>query len=183
MFALILVEIQHCCNALRDGARREYHYRAVGDTLRLLRRHNDVFVVGQHKHRPGRYALHRRHNVLCSRVHRLPARDNGVHAQIRKDIFQPFARRYRDKAERAVVVYGGVGKFPARRGLGGGLLLQPLALRLARKELFVHVLNLEIRQITVLQRVADDLAWVRRVDVAVDHLVVLDYNNAVAVAL
>ena len=45
------------------------------------------------------------------------------------------------------------------------------------------IFNFEIRQVAVLQRMADDLARVRSVDVAVDDLIVLDDHDAVAVAL
>ena len=56
-------------------------------------------------------------------------------------------------------------------------------IHISGQKLLVHVFNFEIRQVAVLQRMADDLARIRSVDVAVDDLIVLDDHDAVAVAL
>lgn len=114
----------------------------------------------------------------------MPAGHHGVSAKVGEDGLEALACGDGHEAKRPVVVHSGVGELVARvRGLGGGLLFQPLALRLAGQELLVHVFNFEIRQVAVLQRMADDLARVRSVDVAVDDLIVLDDHDAVAVAL
>ncbi len=184
VFGGVRVEVQQRGNALRNGARGEHHHRAVGNALRLLGGHDDIFVVGQHEYGFCGNALHRGDNIRGGGVHRLPARDDGVRAEIGEDVLQALARGHGHKTIGAVVIDGGVGKAAAHaRGLGRGLLFQALALRLPRKKLLVHVLDFKVRQIAVLQRMADDPAGIGRVNMTVDHLVVLNDDNTVAVAL
>ncbi len=54
----VRVEVQHSGDALGNGAGGQHDHRAVRQLLGLLGGHNDVFVVGQHKHRLGGHALH-----------------------------------------------------------------------------------------------------------------------------
>ena len=71
-----------------------------------------------------------------------------------------------------------------RRGLlSRSLLFQALALLLAGQELLVHVLDLEVGQVAVLDGLAQDLAGVGGVDMEVDDVIVFDADDAVAVGL
>ena len=64
----------------------------------LLRRHDDVFIVGQHEHGFRRHRVHRAHDIVGRGVHGLAALHDHVHAQVGEHIFQAVARRDRDKA-------------------------------------------------------------------------------------
>src|SRR5699024_4318752 len=146
-----------------------------------------VLVVGQHKDGLGGHALDGSQDVLGGGVHGLAAGDNGIHGQIGKDGLQALAGGHGHKAIVTAGVHGGVDKL-AGDGiplvlLGLGLLLQALALLLAGQELLVHVLDLEVGQVAVLDGLAKDLAGVGGVDVEVDDVVVLDADHAVAVGL
>ena len=59
--------------------------------LGLLGGHNDVFVVGQHKHRLGGHALHSGHDIGRGGIHRLPAGHHGVSAKVGEDSLEALA--------------------------------------------------------------------------------------------
>src|SRR5699024_3474882 len=104
------------------------------------------------------------------------------------DGFQALAGSHGHKAVVATGIYGGVDELAGdgvRAALlfGLGLLFQALALLLAGQELLVHILDLEIGQVAVLDGFREDLAGVGGVDVEVDDVVVLDADHAVAVGL
>ncbi len=56
----------------------------VRQLFRLFRRHNDVFVVGQHKDGLGRRGFHGVKDVVGAGIHGLTAADDLIHAQIGK---------------------------------------------------------------------------------------------------
>ena len=118
----VRVKVEHSCDALGNGAGGKHDDSAVRNALGLLGGHNDVFVVGQHKHRLGGHALHSGHDIGRGGIHRLPAGHHGVSAKVGEDGLEALACGDGHEAKRPVVVHGGVGELVARiRGLGGGL--------------------------------------------------------------
>ena len=175
------VKVQHGGHTLRNGAGGQHNDLAVRQLLRLLGRHNDVLVVGQHQHGLGGYALDGSQNILGAGVHRLPAADNGIHAQVGKHALQTFARGHGDKAVLALGVNGGVDKLAVLLFLGLRLFFQTLCLLLAGKELLVHIFDFEVGQVAVLDRLAQHHTGVGGVYMAVGNIVVLDHDNGIAV--
>ena len=82
-------------------------------------------------------------------------------------------------------VHSSVDELAGLRGslLGRSLLFKALALLLAGEELLVHILDLEVGQVAVLDGLAQDLAGVGSVNVQVDDVVILNAHHAVAVGL
>ena len=179
------VEVQQSGDAHGDGAGGQNDHLTVSQLLGLLSSHDDVLVVGQNEDGLGRDALDGGKDVLGGGIHGLTAGDDSVSGQVGEDSLQALTGGDSNEAIVAAGVNGSVDELAGGVGLllGGSLLLEALALLLAGQELLVHILDLEVGEVAVLDGLAQDLAGVGGVDMEVDDVIVLDADDAVAVGL
>ncbi|EJX00192.1 hypothetical protein EVA_11702 [gut metagenome] len=123
-------------------------------------------------------------NVLSRGIHGLATAYDSGDAQILEHRSKAFTSSNSYKAVLLFGIHSGVNKF-AGRGLflSSLLLFQTLALLLAGEKLLMHVLNLKVSQITILDGLRQNFAWVSSVNMAVSHVIVFNHNHAVAIGL
>ena len=138
-----------------------YHmYVAAGhEVLCLLRREDNVGVVGEDEHVGGVYLLHGAGNVLRRGIHGLSALDDLIAQQVFEDIGKAVARADGEHAH---------------------LLLFGLQLGLELAVLFEHVLYLDPVEFAQLERVGKRYAGSVGVDVHLDELQIAYADDAVA---
>ena len=142
----------------------------LGQLGRLLRRKDDIGVVGQHEHLVGMGFVDGVGQILDRGVHGLPAVDHLVDAQIVEYAGDAFAQRHGHHAE------GLVGHDRLRfffRFLFG----------LTLAEFLKHIVDLDGVQLAQLERHLQRLAGIVGVDVNLDDLQIADDDHAVADAL
>ena len=155
----------------------------VSQLLGLLRCMMMFLLLGRHEHGSWRARSGWRQGCPRWRVHGLAAGDDSVRSQVGEHGLQALTGGNGHKAVVTAGVHCGVNELAGLCGglFSGGLLFQALALLLAGQELLVHVLDLEVGQVAVLDGLAQDLAGVSGVDMQVDDIVILDAYHAVAV--
>src|SRR6266851_2955136 len=159
-------EGDHGGNALRDAVRLDDLQLLFGQADDLLRRGDDVAVVGQQDDLVVGNRFDRGQHVLRAGVHGLAALDDRVDAEAAKDVDQPASGDYHGDAD-------SVG--PRRPGDAGAALVLQNAPVLRR-----HVADVELHQLAVAARQVDDTRGVVGVDVHLDQLWLPDHQYRVA---
>ena len=131
----------------------------IDERLRLLRRQNDVLVVGEDEHVLRIDLLHRRRDVGSGGVHRLPAFDDAVDEEILEDVADALTRA---DGEHALILL-----FRLDLGFQGAVL-------------FEHVLDLGPIELAQLQRVGESDAGAVGMHMHLDHFEIADADDAVA---
>src|SRR6266851_1818928 len=159
-------EGDHGGNALRNAVRLDDLQLLFGQADDLLRRGDDVAVVGQQDDLVVGNRFDRGQHVLRAGVHGLAALDDRVDAEAAKDVDQPASGDYHGDAD-------SVG--PRRSGDAGAALVLQNAPVLRR-----HVADVELHQLAVAARQVDDARGVVGVDVHLDQLWLPDHQYRVA---
>ena len=154
------IELERGREPLRNVFRRNDVDRAVfRQRLCLLRRQNDIFIVGEHKYVLRVDFLRRRRDVARRRVHGLSALYDAIDKQILEYLRQPL---------------------PRADGQHAHLLLFRFALGFQLTVLLQHVFYLRTVELAQLQRVSERHAGRIGMHVHLHHFEVADADDAVA---
>ena len=89
---------------MRSLRRNHNNFLVFGQIARLVRSHNNIFIVRENKNRIGVHLCDRVQHILRARIHRLTALDQIIHTQILENLGNSRSDGYRDKADRLAVL-------------------------------------------------------------------------------